>query len=1143
MAFIKIVSYNVNGLVGDISQNPRNCAKWQMILDETKEYDIIALQEIHKPSDVIIKKINKAYSGKTFWNPGSQNSGGTLFLVKDTSFSIVDCTIKSFGTIQELCIEYGSNRFIIWNVYASHLDGLKVWAEKFLNVWEPAENMILLGDWNGVENVQLDRKSKIASANESNTKAIFEKLRFESFKDTWRERYPTEIQFSFYGSLNRRSRIDRIYTGNEVEKHILSVKYENKTLTSDHSMLSVKIQKPDIVRWGRSFWKCNNSHLGKEDLNMRLENFWSYWRTRKQLGEGLLEWWDLGKSHIRRIITLFSKEQAKQTGKTRERELQERLEGLQTEQNQGIIDNNVEISAIQNSLREIASKRVKGQYVRSRMAEIRDEKGSTEWYKRFEDRSGKSKSITVLLDENGVESMDKDVIMQTVRNFYVNLYSKETQNIDMQESLLNSIDRCLSDTEKECCEGFISETEAHNAVKSMKNNKSPGHDGLGKEFYTKYWYLVGSDLTEVINAVWFAGKLTNTMKEAVISLLFKKSDPKLLKNWRPISLLTCDYKIISRVLAARLRKVLPGLVFVTQSCGVANRSMTDNLVMLRLLQEYIQYKQEGVVLFGYDFEKAFDRVDQLWMQKVLKKMNFGPIFLRWISSIYNDVSAKVQVNGLFTKSFNVSRGIRQGCPVSMLLFVLQAEPFLEAIRQNPKITGYRLPFYSGMGQLKCLSYADDNLFILSNPLDRLELEKEITRYSQASGAKINQDKTEALILGKVSEAYRNTLPLQYLKSEIKVLGVLVGHNQHNRNWQVATEAIGKRINKCYKKSLTWFDRVKFVNTYILPKVYHIIPFEPPNNVDIKNIESKISKFLWDYPIWRPISTDTLSRKWQDGGLRLPRLKFRSQTFCVKLIELLFKGSGNNYRRVWWAQLVFWLGLNIPNIRQLCSKVTENQYLHVPLANCNKSKYAKSLLNAFKATSGIFPPVNWAMFDTRKVYWSLLYSGIKTSKCFDKEPFVDWDRIWPEILSMELPSRERLISYQIINFALPFECFLSSALDNRCMACGDFGKDNPKHFFSECSKFTDLRHRMNTAVKGLNLSLNWNWDTIRFNGALGPHIVGREQKMLRTICAVYKSVLWLERLSAIRQTHRRYMPNSESLDNIISRKCRIIMSLR
>jgi len=112
--------------------------------------------------------------------------------------------------------------------------------------------------------------------------------------------------------------------------------------------------------------------------------------------------------------------------------------------------------------------------------------------------------------------------------------------------------------------------------------------------------------------------------------------------------------------------------------------MTDNLVTIRAMQECLKYKNSGVALLGYDFEKAFDRVDHEWIMKVLTEMGFGPMFRKWIKVLYNNIQSKIDINGLLTDPINIQRGVRQGCPISMLLFVISLEPMLNVVRKNER---------------------------------------------------------------------------------------------------------------------------------------------------------------------------------------------------------------------------------------------------------------------------------------------------------------------------------------------------------------------------------------------------------------------------------------------------------------------------
>jgi len=141
---------------------------------------------------------------------------------------------------------------------------------------------------------------------------------------------------------------------------------------------------------------------------------------------------------------------------------------------------------------------------------------------------------------------------------------------------------------------MITIEEVKEALGGMLNNKTPGIDGLPKEFYVQYMDIIGKDLMEIINNIWLREELTSSMKTAIITLLYKKNDPEYIQNWRPISLLTTDYKIISKVLTNRLKGVMASIIHPSQSCGIKGRSMTDNLVTIRAMQECLKYKNSGV---------------------------------------------------------------------------------------------------------------------------------------------------------------------------------------------------------------------------------------------------------------------------------------------------------------------------------------------------------------------------------------------------------------------------------------------------------------------------------------------------------------------------------------------------------------------
>ena len=204
-----------------------------------------------------------------------------------------------------------------------------------------------------------------------------------------------------------------------------------------------------------------------------------------------------------------------------------------------------------------------------------------------------------------------------------------------------------------------------------------------------------------------------SQREGLISLIFKKGDRLDARNWRPISLLNVDYKLASRVIAGRLLKVIHLVVSGDQTCGVPGRFIGENVALLRDVVTFATESNIPVAVLSLDQEKAFDRVDWSFMCATLSRMGFGPSFGRWVVLFYSAVQSSVVVNGYLSRFFPLSRGVRQGCPLSPLLYVLVSEVLAVNIRANPRIIGLSVP---GAPQVlsPILQYADDTALIVTS---------------------------------------------------------------------------------------------------------------------------------------------------------------------------------------------------------------------------------------------------------------------------------------------------------------------------------------------------------------------------------------------------------------------------------------------
>ena len=237
------------------------------------------------------------------------------------------------------------------------------------------------------------------------------------------------------------------------------------------------------------------------------------------------------------------------------------------------------------------------------------------------------------------------------------------------------------------CEGVVTECEVRNVLKQVGLNKSPGLFGLPDEVYLRMSHMFVSILTDVFNH-WFAqGAILASITKGVITLL-KKEGRHVWEDqddYRPITLLNTELKILAQVLAKRLQLVISDLIGPEQNYVVMGRSIQDNLHLVRQILEGIEDDTEAA-LINLDQSKAFDRVDHRFLAAVLETAGFEPEFCKWISMLYHDPLAVMQ-------AFAIDRSVRQGCPVSPILYVLALEPLLRRFRDEgtcPALRGIKL---------------------------------------------------------------------------------------------------------------------------------------------------------------------------------------------------------------------------------------------------------------------------------------------------------------------------------------------------------------------------------------------------------------------------------------------------------------------
>ena len=246
----------------------------------------------------------------------------------------------------------------------------------------------------------------------------------------------------------------------------------------------------------------------------------------------------------------------------------------------------------------------------------------------------------------------------------------------------------------------------------MENDKSPGIGGIPVEFYKEFYPIIKNDLKYIFKKVLFNLQTTpKTWNQAIITLIPKKTEDEL-KYWRPISLLCTDYKILTKILSNGINKILPNIISIEQNCSVPQRTIFNNLFLIRDLIKYKTEENDNFYLVQIDQEKVFDKIDRPFLFKTMEKLGISRTFINFIEILYKQNTSTIINNGFLSGNVPMLRGLRQGCPLSLPLYVIQGEITTQNINKDQNIMEITIP--NQRKQLKISQYADDSNFFLQN---------------------------------------------------------------------------------------------------------------------------------------------------------------------------------------------------------------------------------------------------------------------------------------------------------------------------------------------------------------------------------------------------------------------------------------------
>ena len=351
---------------------------------------------------------------------------------------------------------------------------------------------------------------------------------------------------------------------------------------------------------------------------------------------------------------------------------------------------NEQIDNIRMQIRKNELITAQGAILRAKARWMQQGEHNTAYFYRLEKHNSTNKIMNMVKSEKDQMITDTKGILKEQAGFYLKLYRA---NSNFECSLDDKKEASVKITEKmyKEAESDITLDEIESAIKTMAHNKSPGMDGLPVEFYVLFWGKIKGTFYDMVKQVIKEGILHKSAHTGLITLIPKADrDLKFIKNWRPIILLNTDYKILSKVLANRLKKLLEMIIHSDQTGFVKGRQITENIRKLLDVIEYTKKEKIKGLLISVDFEKAFDKVEYKAVYKALSWFGYGQNMIKMIMVLFEEFRMQTSNNGYFSDEFCTTKGLFQGNPIAPYLFIVIIELLAIKIRENKHIRGVKI---------------------------------------------------------------------------------------------------------------------------------------------------------------------------------------------------------------------------------------------------------------------------------------------------------------------------------------------------------------------------------------------------------------------------------------------------------------------
>ena len=902
---MKIISYNVRGLGRGV--------KWGAIRRLVKQegVDMICLQETKK--EMVDKAMCQALWGhvEVVWEllPATNSAGGILCLWGENSFKlqrkisgpgfilmvgewVQEAQIVTIVTIYSPC-DINSKRSL-W-------DTVKQLRQSMVGgLW------CILGDFNSIRRPDERYTSAQTSAEDSSSREFNEWIQeLEVVEVPWLGR-----SFTWYRpNGTSRSRLDRFLVSHEwLDRWPNSTQVTLARNFSDHCPIVLRSNEID---WGPKPFRILDCWLLDRSFK---ETVYHSWTSYQQPGWGGF----ILKEKIKNLKNSLKRWNRDQFGDTftRVKKIESELNKLEEDTSQRELSQH-EIQKRKQLQEELwtaaqAHESILRQKSRSRW--IKEGDCNSRFFHMIINANRSRNSIKgVLVD--GAWTAEPHKVKEEAKAYFSQRFSEP----DLHRPKLDGIHfQTINQQQNSLLVAPFAEEVVRLGGWDCRSDIRPGPDGLNFKFIKRFWQLIKPDILRFLDEFHVNSAFPRGCNASFLALIPKVADPQFLNDYRPISLIGCMYKIVAKLLAKRLKKVLPTIINETQSAFIEGRHLLQSVLIANEVIDEAKRSTKSCCIFKVDFEKAYDSVSWDFLFYMLNRSGFNSKWISWMEGCLKSASISVLINGSPTSEFIPQRGLRQGDPLAPFLFNVVAEALNGLMRTAVEANLYK-GFNIGDSEvsIRLLQYADDTIFFGEASMDNLKAIKAILRtFELVSGLKINFAKSSFGAFGmndqwkQMAARYLNcrqlVLPFVYL-------GIPIGANPRRAHmWEPIIQKCERRLARWQQRFISFGGRVALIQSVLTSiPIYYFSFFRVPQTVISKLIKLQ-RKFLWGGGLeskkiaW--ISWEKVCLPKHKGGLGIKEIETFNLALLGKWMWNLMQHQGSLWVAILEAKYGGWRGL-------------------------------------------------------------------------------------------------------------------------------------------------------------------------------------------------------------------------------------------